>query len=244
MAREKPIDGTVQVAVSSYLLPNIDADLGVEFLDGLKLDAIEDGIRKANGVSDMIAVVQGVAILKIEREGLWRQAGYDNLRAYRIDQASRLGMPKQTVSNRRKIGDAWLQYSKMLGKMKLEGHVSKLRLLDEAVRTRGDKKAVLEHFRNDTYLEFQDFAQKKKKAKKALPDVDLTIKKDSILINGHPLLQFGQDIAEEERVFISETLKAAYRARSGDCLAHVVQVYDRGEARAVENFLKKQRASR
>lgn len=34
----------------------------------------------------------------------------------------------------------------------------------------------------------------------------------------------------------------AYRARTGNLLAHVVAVYDAGEARAVENFLKKRRA--
>jgi len=37
---------------------------------------------------------------------------------------------------------------------------------------------------------------------------------------------------------------AAARAWAGQCIPHVVPVYDEGEARAVDNFLKKYRASK
>ena len=58
------------------------------------------------------------------------------------------------------------------------------------------------------------------------------------------LLAVEEELPAEERDFIAKTLKAAYRARRGDCLAHVVPVYDEGEARAVDNFLKKLRAGK
>ena len=37
---------------------------------------------------------------------------------------------------------------------------------------------------------------------------------------------------------------ARLRAWAGSCLAHVVPCYDEGEARAVDNFLKKHRAGK
>jgi len=53
-----------------------------------------------------------------------------------------------------------------------------------------------------------------------------------------------EELPEAERSFIGKLLKAGYKARKGDCIPHVVAVYDDGEARAVDNFLKKHRAER
>jgi len=46
------------------------------------------------------------------------------------------------------------------------------------------------------------------------------------------------------RKWISGLMERAYNARHGGNLAHVVEVYDEGEARAVDNFLKKLRSKK
>jgi type IV secretory pathway TrbF-like protein len=53
------------------------------------------------------------------------------------------------------------------------------------------------------------------------------------------MLAFEEDLEPEERDFIGKILQAAYRARRGSLVPHVVAVYDQGEARAVDNALKK-----
>lgn len=81
-------------------------------------------------------------------------------------------------------------------------------------------------------------------ARDPLPDVDLTYSRGVIALDGEPVLSYDDELPEAERSFIGKLLKAGYKARRGDCIPHVVAVYDDGEARAVDNFLKKHRAER
>ena len=61
--------------------------------------------------------------------------------------------------------------------------------------------------------------------------------------------EFSKEVFYLLRIGLEERLdqvtrQRAYRARTGNRLAHVVAVYDEGEARAVDNFLKKHRAGK
>lgn len=244
MAKTETLDGTVPNAgpVVIYDVPDLDADLEIDFLDGSDLEQVEEGIRKIQVTSDLLALVQGVAIVKVEQEGLWRQGGYDNLRAYRIDQLERLGIPKQTLSRRRAVAEGYLNNRKMLGKMSLAGHVEKLAYLDEALR-KYERRDILAHFKADSIRAFIAWVRPRIPSPE-LPDVDMRVRGDRVLLDGEPCLAFDPELAPEERDFVSKTLAAAYRARRGNCLAHVVAVYDQGEAQAVERFLKKLRAGK
>lgn len=243
MAKQQAIDGSVPVGdLVLYDTPEIDADLGVEFIDSPELEVIEDGIRQIQGTTDLLSLIQGVAIVRIEQEGLWRQAGFDTLHAYRIVQNERLGMPRQTVSRRRLVGEGWLDNRKALGKFPLSGHVEKLRLLNQAVALFGKKDAIAS-FKAMSFREFDEWIRPRVAAPD-LPDVDLAIREGQILLDGTALLGFDEDLPEEERDFLGRLLRAGYRARRGANLAHVVGCYDEGEARAVDNFLKKLRASK
>lgn len=57
-------------------------------------------------------------------------------------------------------------------------------------------------------------------------------------------LTFAEEFPVERRALIADQLKAAARAWAGQCIAHVVPCYDEGEARAVDNFLKKYRTKK
>lgn len=225
-----------------YEVPDVDTDLEIDFLDATSLDEIEEGIRSIEMASDLLALVQGVAIVKVEREELWRQAGFETLRAYRSSQLERLGMPKQTVSSRRRTAEGFLENRRLLGDMKLTGHVSKLALLSEALR-KHDRREVLRHFKTDSFRAFKAWVRPDLIAAD-LPDVDLSIKDGRISVDGQGVMEFSPDIPPEEKDFVSRVLKAAYKARQGSCQAHVVSVYDNGEARAVDEFLKRYRAGK
>lgn len=225
-----------------YDVPNLEADLEVDFLDAPELEAMEEGIRKIAATNDLLALVQGVAIVRIEREGLWRQAGFETLHGYRVEQGSRLAMPRSTISNRRRIAEAYLENRKFLGKVDLSGHVQKLIFLPAAL-SRYERREVLSHFKTDSYRDFKAFAVPTL-PRPDLPDVDLSVRDGELMLDGEGLMEFAEELPDEEREFVTRTLKAAYRARRGSCLAHVVPVYDEGEARAVDNFLKKLRAKK
>jgi hypothetical protein len=223
-----------------YDVPDLDADLAIDFLGSRDLAEIENGIRSIEATSNVLALVQGVAIVKVEREGLWAQAGFTSLWEYRRASSGRLNMAYSTVSTRRRIAEAWLDYKKLLQGIDLSGQVSKLRVFSQAVKRHGEK-ATLQHFKKDNYQDFHRFALPRPKTDQ-LPDVDVSVKEGTLYIEGTEALTVSDDLDKPEIAFIVGVLKSAYRARLGNLLPHVVAVYDKGEARAVDNFLKKYRA--
>jgi len=105
------------------------------------------------------------------------------------------------------------------------------------------RREVLSHFKRDSLREFVAWIRPRE-LEAPLPDVDLEVEGDDLLLDGEPSLAFAPGLPASERSFIARTLEAAYRARRGDCLAHVVAVYDRGEAIAVDRFLKELRSKK
>lgn len=229
--------------VQVFELPALTDEIGVEFIDSDSLEEVEEGIRSIERVDGMLRIVQGIGILKAE--SLWAQSGLSSLQAYREAANERYGMSRASVSNLRKVAYAWMDNVKMLRKVDLTGKAVHLLYLNEAIARYGDKRLVLEHFKADSARDFQAWARGQKALPApALPDVELTVSKGWFYLDEKPLLAMEEELPAEERDFIGKVLKAAYRARRGDCLAHVVPVYDEGEARAVDNFLKKLRAGK
>lgn len=229
--------------LNAYPVPAFEAEATIDFLESRDLGTLEDGVRRLGEVSDLMGLVQGLAICKIELEGLWQEAGYANLRAYRVDQADRLGLPLSTISNRRKVGEAWMRWGKAIGRFKMTGHVRKLLFLNAAMENHRSQEKVLEHFKKDSSREFEAWARGSKRiAGEGLPDVDVSIQGNTLLLDGEEVLEMEEGLPDEEKAFLSSVLRDAYRARAGKCIPHVVPVYDKGEARAIDNFLKKRRA--
>jgi len=240
----KALDGVVENAgVTVYEPPDLgDDELVIDFLDGTDLTQIEEGIRRIQDTNDLLALVQGIAILKIEREGLWMQADFPSLQSYRIEQNKRLGMPRQTVSRRRMGAEGYLDNRKALGAFLLHGHIEKLGLLSRAVSQFGKREAV-GHFKKDSYREFAEWVAPKAIAED-LPDVAVKLRADGISIDGEAVLLWPTDYPDPERKWLGSVVERAYKARYGGNLAHIVSVYDEGEARAVDLFLKKHRQAR
>lgn len=230
--------------LNEYPVPVFEAEAAVDFLESRSLEDLEEGIRRLETVGDLMSLVQGVAIIKIESEGLWMEAGFPNLRAYRIEQSARLGIPASTISTRRRVAEAWLAWRKFLGRRDLSGHASKLRYLDAAMERHEDRRLVLDRFWKLSRHDFEAWAKGPRLLDGGLPEVDARIQDGTLLLDGEPVLELDDGLDEEERSFIASTLQAAYRARAGNCLAHVVACYDPGEARAVDRFLKERRAAR
>jgi len=225
-----------------FELPAIADGMHSQFLESDDLSIIEDGIRTIDRTTGMLRIVQGLAILKAE--SLWDQSGCSSLLDYRKEASKRYDMSRASVSNLRKIAYAWSDNIKWLRKLDLSGKAAHLLYLDEAIQRYQDKRLVIEHLKADSSRDFAVWAHGESEPEEQLPDVDMTIKAGRILLDGRVMMKIGEDLPDEERDFVARTLKAAYRARIGNRLAHVVGVYDEGEARAVDNFLKKHRAAK
>jgi hypothetical protein len=239
----KAIDGSVPNAgVTLYEVPELGSDLVIDFIDASDLEQIEQGIREIQSTTDLLSLVQGIAVLKIEREGLWMQAGYHSLNEYRIAQNQRLGMPRQTLSRRRMVAEGYLDNRKSLGSFPLHGHVEKLGLLNQAVKQYGRRDAI-SHFKKDTFKAFSEWI-KPKQITEDLTDVEIRLIAEGIEIGGEPVLLWPTDYPEPDRKWLGSVVERAYQARAGGNQALVLSVYDDGEARAVELFLKRHRAGK
>ena len=234
--------------LEAYRIPG---ELAIEFdaeldtlLEGEDLEKLEATIKQSGQVSDAFALYQGIGIVKIEREGLWMQAGFKSLQDYRIAQGERLDMPRSTIARRRRVAEGYLDNRKLFaGRLQIAGNVEKLALLSDAL-ARYDKKDVLAHFKADSYRDFNRWVYPAALGGPALPDVSVRTTEDGIELDGVGMVAWEDDLPDEERFFIAQILKDAYRARRGNMLAHVVPVYDEGEARAVELALKRIRAAK
>jgi hypothetical protein len=239
------IDGTAETSNEvMYQLPNLSVDLEVDFLYSDDLSVVEQGALSVGVTTDLLALVQGMAIVRIERDGLWMQAGYANLREYRIAQAARLSMPRSTISNRRRIAEAWLTHRKLLAKVALEGRIQKLLYVSAALDKHQDRKAVLDHFRKDPVDAFKAWALPDIEPEGIQPEAEVKAGTEGISVSGKLSLLWATDYPADERRWLGGVVERAYRARSGGNMAHVVSVYDAGEARAVDLFLKRHRESK
>lgn len=228
--------------VALYEPPEISEDVAAEFLESSNLEDIEAGIQKVERASDLLSLIRGLGIIKIEREGLWQQAGFKSLWEYQRVQAQRLGIPSPTITMSRRIAEAWIDNRKLLSSIPLEGNVSKLRYFNAAVKLHGNRRLVLKHYKEDSFRDFVRFSRPAPKPE--LSEVSASVRSGVLYINDLPIASLDPGIAEEERDFLSGILRRAYAARKGNLLPHIVAVYDQGEARAVDSFLKKYRESK
>ncbi len=120
------------------------------------LRELEDGLVEMERVSNQIVLAFGLSILRIEEGGLWKQSGLPNLRAYQIQNLERLGIPKQTISTRRRIARGYLENRDVLSGVNLNDKLSKLIFLKAAREKYGDEVAM-RHFMSDSYREWIAF---------------------------------------------------------------------------------------
>jgi hypothetical protein len=227
-----------------YSVPDVLEEIDTDFIKSMDLGILENGIKHIGRAMDVLSLAQGVAIVKIESEGLWKQAGFPNLRAYRIEQNERLGIPRSTISHRRTTAEIWLKYRKALGKVDLTGKISSLIFFDDAVVRHGLKEA-LAGLKAMSFRAFAEWASPSALTGFVeLQEVEFSIRRGDLVVDGLTIATLKDDIPEEEKNFLSALIKKGYSARKGNMIPLVLPVYDQGEARAMENALKKYRSNK
>lgn len=132
----------------------------------------------------------------------------------------------------------------MLRKIDLSNRAVHLLYLDDALANH-ERREVVSHLRADTFREFKVWATgREARAESLVPNVSMSFREGTLYADDTPIMTMEDEADDVYREPIAEVLRGAFRAWKGKCLAHVVPVYDSGEARAVDNFLKKLRAQK
>jgi hypothetical protein len=190
----------------------------------------------------------GIGALIIEREKLYRAAGYRSYLEYTRHLLEDLDIPVSTLSDDKVIMEKYIDYHKPLIKagFVLEGNASKLRYLEAALENH-DETEVFNRIAYDTLRSFTTWAQRPNLIEhKPEPEtrVGVKIEGDKLLIDGENILNFPKSISPQIRDLVSSDLEKTFSIRDGGNMPYIIDTYDKGEQLAINNFLKQYRAKK
>jgi hypothetical protein len=209
---------------------------------------IEKTLRKLAESRNTAAYLIGLGAVIIEREKLYRQAGYTSYIEYTRHLFEDIDIPVSTLSDDKIIMEKFIDYHKPLLKagFRLERNANKLRYLDIALENH-DEDEVFRRIASDTFAAFRDWAQSRVITEhKPEPEtrVDVKIEGNKLLIDGKNILNFPKDIPPKIRELVSGDLEKTFSIREGGNQPYIIDTYDKGEQLAINNFLKQYRAKK
>ena len=220
----------------------------LDFLYSNDLAEIEEGIKETFKGVNFANFGLCMAFAKIDREALYLQAGHKSYLQY-LDQAEdRLNMSRKTMSDYKRMGEAYLDHKAdlQLNGFKGEGHLHKLRYLEQALKIH-DPDEVFQRIANDPFRRFRDYATGESPSERSdtepvlqyVPDIQIT--PERIVVDGKNILNFPGDLDERTKEELADYLKQIYEVRATGNRPYVFSLYDENEARAVERYLRRHR---
>jgi hypothetical protein len=212
------------------------------------INKIEAALKNLSVSRTTASYLIGIGALIIEREKLYRAAGYRSYLEYTMHLLKDLDIPDSTLSDDKIIMEKFIDFYKPLtaAGFILEGNASKLRYLEAALENH-EEEEVFNRIAHDTLRNFVAWAQRRNLiAHKPGPEtrIDVKIDGDRLLVNGKNILNFPKGTSEKVKEIVSEDLEKTFSIREGGNLPFIVGTYDKGEQSAIENFLKKYRAKK
>jgi hypothetical protein len=223
--------------------------LADEVFDALKskdIDKIESSmVTLANSVRTNLLLI-GLTCLIVERENIYKKAGYHSYIEYSQTLFDKLQMSNQTLSDAKIIMGAYIDHYKGLAKhgFRLERNAHKLKYIDEAISNHSDLEEVYNRAANATFREFVDWARISKKKGLPPPMPRVKIKDGRITVDGKKY----EDLPDNMKKTIEEDIGGIFAIRSEGSEPVVTAAYDRREARAlrkrIDTLLKQLREKR
>jgi hypothetical protein len=225
-------------------------ETGGTILDAFRtknIASIENAIRNlGDSIKNHIFLI-GMGCVIIERERLYADAAYSSYLEYARHLYEATGLSPQRISAAKIIVERFLDHHAELKKhgFNLERNSNKLLYLENALDNHGNKNEVFRHIAGDTFREFLAYARTPD-GKRALPvpPPKIKIEEGKILIDGKNILNFPAGIPETEKADIGKYLAEVYTIRAAGNEPFILETYDSGERRAIENFLKQHRAKK
>ena len=187
----------------------------------------------------------GFTCFVVERENIYKKAGYRSYLEYSQTLFEKLRMSNQTLSDAKIIAGAYVDHHNGLEKhnFRFERNMHKLKFIDSAIANHGDLNEIYSRAANSTYREFVDWAQMKKKA---LPPPTPKVK----IVNGRIIVggKKYEELPDAVKNTIERDFVDIYSIRSEGNEPVVVSAYDAREARLlrkkIDGLLKEMRAKR
>jgi hypothetical protein len=232
--------------VKEYNQPDSIAESVFEALKSKDIEQIETSLSVvANNMRSNLLLI-GLSCLIIEREDLYRKAGFRSYLEYSGRLFEKLEIAPQTLSDAKNIMGAYIDHYKGLSKhdFKLGRNAHKLRYLDEALANHTNADEVYNRAANATFREFVDWARRPPNTQLPPPEPKVTIKIDGgkILIDGKNILNIPDSVPENIRENVTRDLSETFRIRASGNEPFIVETYGKGEQRAIDSFLKKFRS--
>jgi hypothetical protein len=202
-------------------------------------------VSLANSIRTNILLI-GLTCLIVERENIYKKAGYHSYIEYSQTLFEKLQMSKQSLSDAKVIMAAYVDHYKGLQKhgFRLERNAHKLRYIDEAISNHSDLDKVYDKAANSTYLEFVSWARLSQKKPLPPPMPKVSIKSGRIVIDGKKY----EDLPDALKKTIEQDFTGIYTIRAEGNEPVVTPVYDLREARAlkksIDALLKQMRKKR
>jgi hypothetical protein len=216
----------------------------LDYMQSNDLDTIEKGIRKTVKEMDFANLVVAMAFAKIDREGLYTQAGCKSYLEYLDKAEDRLNMSRQTMSDYKRIGEIYIEYKSQLQQVgfREEGNLHKLRYLPRALE-RHPAREVFSRLVRDSLRKFAAYAIPNTDAippkREHVPHIEITARKVSV--DGKNILHFDPELRPEIREELTGYLVKIYEVRASGNRPYILNVYDEQEARAVERYIQRRR---
>jgi hypothetical protein len=190
----------------------------------------------------------GLSCVVIDREGVYRKAGFNSYLEYSERLFAKLEIARQTLSDAKIIVAAYIDHYKGLSKQnfQLGRNAHKLRFLEEALESHPDAAEVYSMAANSTFKEFVDYARRSDKAAFPPPESRVTIKIDGgkIFIDGQNILNIPDAVPAKVKESVARDLAETFRIRASGNDPYIVDTYGKGEQRAIDSFLKKLRSQK
>jgi hypothetical protein len=222
------------------------ADEVFEALKTKNIERIEASmVMLANSIRTNVLLI-GLTCLIVERENIYRKAGYHSYIEYSQTLFERLQMSNQSLSDAKIIMGAYIDHYKGLQKysFRLERNAHKLRYIDEAISNHSDLDEVYNRAANSTYREFVDWARFPRKKALPPPMPRVKIKNGKITVDGKKY----EDLPDVLKKTIEQDFTGIYAIRAEGNEPVVTPAYDLQEARtlrkSIDTLLKQIRKKR
>jgi hypothetical protein len=222
------------------------ADKIFEALKSKDITKIEDSmVSLANSVRTNILLI-GLTCLIVERESIYKKAGFHSYIEYSQTLFEKLQMSNQSVSDAKIIMGAYIDHYKGLAEheFRLERNAHKLKYIDEAISNHNDLEEVYNRAANATFRDFVDWARISKKKGLPPPMPRVKIKNGRIIVDGKKY----EDLPDTMKKTIEEDIGGIFAIRAEGNEPVVTTAYDQREARAlrksIDTLLKQLRKKR
>jgi hypothetical protein len=220
--------------------PIDDGEFKLDFAYSSDANEVDVGIRETIRGVKLSIMAMGIALYRVDCDGLFIELGLRKFGAYVDKLAEETGMSRTTIYNWEYIGEAYLKHKTDLERIGFsdEDGATKLPYLAQALEYY-PKKEVYKNLVAMSFRKFQDWS------KGPVPAIEnnhtnVKLNGDQILVGNDPLAVFSDNLAPEDRQYFQSWLIAAAEAKENNEYLRGYKFYDEQEANHFDKIYQRE----